>query len=131
MSLGANGEPVFLGRDYAERSDYSDDTARRIDAEITRLVESGHRVATETLTARRELLDRLARELLERESLEGAEVYDLIEELTGERLGPAPSPAPGRKAPAAEETVAASAASLEEEPEPDRPGPAPLPAPST
>ena len=132
VALGANGEPVFLGRDYAERSDYSDETASRIDAEITRLVEGGHRKATDILEEHRELLDRLARELLERESLEGSEVYDLIEAAPGRRLGPVPEePPPAAPQPDADETVAAAEASPTEESETEGPGQAPLPAPST
>ncbi|MDX1645431.1 MAG: cell division protein FtsH, partial [Thermoanaerobaculia bacterium] len=137
VSLGGNGEPVFLGRDYVERSDLSDETARRVDAEIERLVETGHRKATEILTEHRELLERLARELLDRESLEGSEVYDLIEEMTGERVGPEPSDADETSEDDGEseekDSVAASEATSEDEPEPetDGRGPEPLPAPTS
>ena len=132
VALGGSGEPVFLGRDYNERSAYSDSTARRIDDEIERLVEVGHEKATEVLTENREVLEAIARELLERESLDGAEVYELIERMTGHALGP-PTPEPDADdgSEEAEETVAASETSPSEEPEPEGPGPEPLPAPST
>jgi cell division protease FtsH len=132
VALGGSGEPVFLGRDYNERSAYSDSTARRIDDEIERLVEVGHQTATDILTEHREVLETIARELLERESLDGAEVYDLIERMTGHILGPpAPEPSSDDEPEETEETIAASEASAPEEPEPESPGPEPLPAPST
>ena len=133
VALGGNGEPVFLGRDFTERSEYSDETARRIDAEIERLVDDDYKKATEILTERREVLERLAHELLELESLDGGEVYTLIEEMTGFDFAPAqPEPEveedPGE---APDTAAAASEAEPEDEPEPGAPGPEPLPAPST
>ena len=74
-------------------------------------------------------------ELVERhigESLEGAEVYDMIEEMTGLSLGPELVEAPPEPEPVVpEESIAASEASEPEEPEPGGTGPEPLPAPST
>jgi cell division protease FtsH len=133
VSLGGSGEPVFLGRDYTERSDFSDETARRIDSEVERLLDAGHARATDILTEHRPVLDRLARELLERESLEGAEVYDLIEELTGQRLGPERPEAPAEEPRSArpERAIAAAEARESEEPEREGRGREPLPAPST
>ena len=88
LSLGSKDEPVFLGRDYVERSDYSDGTAKRIDLEVERIVQAGYEVATEILTEQRAVLDRLAQELLEHESLDGAEIYALIKEMTGRDVRP-------------------------------------------
>jgi cell division protease FtsH len=79
---------VFLGRDFQNRAEYSDETARRIDAEVERIVQAGHVRATEILTEHRAVLDHLASELLEREVLEGDEVYDIIQEMTGRDLKP-------------------------------------------
>jgi len=88
LSFGAGDEPVFLGRDFQNRAEYSDETARRIDAEVEQIVQAGHVRATAILTEHRAVLDHLAVELLEREVLEGDEVYDIIREMTGRELKP-------------------------------------------
>ncbi|MEM1207483.1 MAG: AAA family ATPase, partial [Acidobacteriota bacterium] len=88
LSLGHTEEPVFLGRDYVKRPDYSEATAVEIDREIGRLVNTGLEEARQILTEHREVLERLTRELLSRESLDGWEVYDLIHEITGQDLAP-------------------------------------------
>ncbi len=96
LSFGGKDEPVFLGRDYAQRKEYSDDTAIRIDREVERIVKDGIERARSILTERREVLDALAERLLEVETVDGVEVNDLILELTGLDLAPAlpdePSP---------------------------------------
>ncbi len=89
LALGAKDEPVFLGRDYVQRSDYSEDTAVKIDQEVERIVGEGLERARKILTEHRAVLERLAHELLDRESLEGHEIYQLIEEMTGKDLMPA------------------------------------------
>jgi cell division protease FtsH len=132
VALGGNGEPVFLGRDYVERSNYSDETARRIDSEIERLVEDGYKRATKILTDHKSVLDRLALELLERESLDGATVYEIIEEMTGLQVAPKKPPVEPTEPPQeADESIAAVEAETDEGTQPDGPGPEPLPAPST
>ncbi len=88
LSFGGGSEPVFLGRDYSQRTDYSESTAQQIDDEVNRLVREGHEKSRSILTEYREVLDRLARELLEIESVTGAYVYQLIKEITGEDLAP-------------------------------------------
>jgi cell division protease FtsH len=89
LSYGAKDEPVFLGREFAQRADYSQDTAIRIDHEVTRIVQTAYNRATEILTEYRAVLDRVASGLLERESLDGEEVYRIVREMTGH--GPAPT----------------------------------------
>ena len=92
----------------------------------------GHTKATDILTEQRKLLERLARELLERESLDGSEVYGLIEEVTGQKLGPEPDEPPTQPdEEQADDKIAAAEATPEEEAKPEGPGPEPLPAPST
>jgi cell division protease FtsH len=92
LAYGDGDEPIFLGREFAQRANYSDETALKIDEEVTRMVRQGHERAAEILTRHRAVLDRIARELLERESLEGREVYRIIEEMTGQRLRPVEPP---------------------------------------
>jgi cell division protease FtsH len=88
LSFGKNDEPVFLGRDYAQKADYSEDTAIRIDREVERIVTEATERAREILTKHRDVLDRIALELLELETLDGREVYTMIHEMTGLDLGP-------------------------------------------
>ena len=88
LALGAKEEPVFLGRDYVQRSNYSEATAVKIDQEVKRIVSDGLGHSRRILTDYREVLERLAHELLDRESLEGLEIYQLIEEMTGQDLMP-------------------------------------------
>jgi cell division protease FtsH len=99
LAYGSKDEPVFLGREFAQRADYSQDTAIRIDHEVTRIVQSGYERARTVLTRYRDVLDRIARDLLERETLDGEEVYNTIREMTGEE------PPPHRDAPPGEGLV--------------------------
>jgi cell division protease FtsH len=86
LAYSGGEEPVFLGRDYGQRAVYSDTTAERIDEEVRRIIAAANEKARAILARRREALERLAAELLERESLEAEEVYRLIERVTGERV---------------------------------------------
>jgi cell division protease FtsH len=60
--------------------DYSDETARDIDNEIRRIIENTYNLVRTTLTANKELLEKIAKTLLERESLEGEELRRMIKE---------------------------------------------------
>ncbi|MCP4202826.1 MAG: ATP-dependent metallopeptidase FtsH/Yme1/Tma family protein [bacterium] len=88
LSFGSKDEPVFLGRDYAQRNEYSEDTAIRIDHEVERIVKDGIERARNILIERRDVLDALAERLLEFETIDGREVYSLINEMTGLDLAP-------------------------------------------
>jgi cell division protease FtsH len=98
LSLGSKDEPVFLGRDFTQRADFSEDTAIRIDREVERLVNEAYQKASAILTENRQVLERLARDLLEYESLEGRQIYDVIKEMTGQELAPSEIPQPRRPA---------------------------------
>jgi cell division protease FtsH len=100
LSYGEGDEPIFLGRDYGQRTHYSDETARKIDEEVRRFVQEGHEAAKAILTQYRAVLDRVAALLLERESLDGADIYRIIEEMTGQRVAP-PAPTPRDRGPSA------------------------------
>jgi cell division protease FtsH len=72
---------LFLGRGDLGQSDrnYSDETARLIDAEIRRIVDEANERAYAILRANRDLLDRVAEALLERETISGEELDLLIQ----------------------------------------------------
>ncbi len=99
LAYGSKEEPVFLGREFAQRADYSQDTAIRIDREVSRIVQAGYESATAILTEHRDVLDQIARDLLERETLDGEEVYNTIRRMTGQE------PARPREAPPGEGLV--------------------------
>jgi cell division protease FtsH len=90
LSFGSKDEPLFLGRDFNQRADYSEDTAIRIDREVDRIVQTAFERARKILTDNRAILERLAQELLEHESLDGIAVYATIREMTGKDLNPTP-----------------------------------------
>jgi cell division protease FtsH len=78
MAWGSTG-PVFLGEDWAQTREYSDETARIIDQEIERILRQAENRTRQLLHENRKTLEMVARALLERETIDGAEVYRLIE----------------------------------------------------
>jgi cell division protease FtsH len=84
VKLGtAAGEP-FMGRDMGNGRDYSDEIAKSIDDEVRVLIEKAHDEAWEVLNKNRDVLDRLASELLEKETLDHnqlAEIFSDVEKL--------------------------------------------------
>ena len=77
VSFGDDGGDVFLGRDFVARKDYSESTAREIDEEVGALLNSLYAEAKDMLAEHRELLDRTATALLERETLDGRDLATL------------------------------------------------------
>jgi cell division protease FtsH len=78
MRFGQPQGEVFLGRDLGHAPDYSDEVAASIDAEVRRLIESAHDAARETLETNRAVLDRLAADLIEHETLETDRVQQVF-----------------------------------------------------
>jgi cell division protease FtsH len=78
QSFGQNEEHMWLGREISRSVEISDDTARRIDKEVSGLLRESHRRATEILTEKRTGLDALFEALLERETLDGLEVEEIV-----------------------------------------------------
>jgi cell division protease FtsH len=89
MAWGSQGM-VFLGEDLLHSRDYSEDTARVVDAEISRILRHQEERAIELLSHHRGGLDAVARGLLERETLDGEEVGRLVDTAYG---GPVHDPA--------------------------------------
>ncbi len=83
MTFGKKEEQIFLGRDFTQQQDYSEDTAVAIDAEIRRIIMESYERAKKILTTNRELLHRVAEKLLEKESLDGSEIDALVREFGG------------------------------------------------
>jgi cell division protease FtsH len=81
VKLGQGGGEPFLGRDMAHERNYSDDVAYIVDEEVRRLIDNAHDEAYAILTENRDVLDRLALELLERETLNQAEIADVFRDV--------------------------------------------------
>ncbi|MEA2516871.1 MAG: cell division protease FtsH [Actinomycetota bacterium] len=81
VALGHNESQPFLGRDFGHVQDYSDVVAARIDDEIKRLVEEAHDEAREIVLKYRDKLDLMVERLLEKETLEKAEVEEILAEV--------------------------------------------------
>ena len=75
---GENEEEVFLGRSVARQQNMSEETAKKVDAEIRKFVEKGYDRARKVLTEKIEDLHKLAKALLTYETLTGSEIEDLI-----------------------------------------------------
>jgi cell division protease FtsH len=77
LTFGNKEEQVFLGRDFSQQSDYSEETAMGIDQEIKRIVTCNYDRAREVLEAHRSELNQIAEELLVREVLDAGQVMRL------------------------------------------------------
>ncbi len=115
------GADVFLGRDFAAKQNYSEQTAQEIDSEVKLLLQGLYDAAKALLIENRSTLDSIAEGLLERETLEGKDIALLI---AGEPLPPMPVPP-------VEEPVVAQAPTADDEDaelnEGDLPDPEPVP----
>ncbi len=78
LSYGKKEEQIFLGREFATHKDYSEETAKKIDIEVSRIVMTSYETAKKILSDHMELLNRIASELLEKEVLNGAELDEMI-----------------------------------------------------
>ncbi len=78
LSYGKKEEAIFLGREFATHKDYSEDTAQKIDSEVSRIVSEGYAKAKGLLNEHMDILNRLAEELLEKEVLNTAEIDAII-----------------------------------------------------
>ena len=84
--FGEAQHQVFLGRDYADHQDYSEETARRIDTEVQRIMREAHERAEKILRERADQLKLMAQVLLERETVEGEAVEALLNNTWDEYL---------------------------------------------
>ncbi len=91
IAVGDREQEIFLGREISHRREISDRMSDMVDAEVKRILDEAYEKARRILEAERELLDRLASTLLERESIDRDDL-DLI--VRGEPLPPLAPPAP-------------------------------------
>ena len=108
MALGRKNDEVFLGRDMAHVKDYSEDTARRVDMEVKRILSEAYDTAMTILRDNIKLLHSLSSALIDRETLTGEEVDRIIR---GETL---PPQTPEKAQPPAQEEVSEESFTLDE-----------------
>ncbi len=78
LAYGKKEEQIFLGREFAQHRDYSEDTARLIDSEIKAIVTQGHERAKDIIQTNITILHKLANTLLEKEVLDGNQIEAII-----------------------------------------------------
>lgn len=78
LAFGKGHQPSFLGRDLFQEKDYSEETARQIDDEVHKLVDSAYKRAKDMIMANREKLDLIANRLIEKEVTDIEEMRTLL-----------------------------------------------------
>ena len=78
MSYAKEEDHIFLGREIAQHRDYSEETARKIDAEVDKLIENAYKRAEKNLKENLDILHALSDRLLEKETVMGKELDELI-----------------------------------------------------
>ncbi|MBU0684209.1 MAG: ATP-dependent zinc metalloprotease FtsH [Candidatus Omnitrophota bacterium] len=78
LTVGKRHTQIFLGRDITEERNYSEETARVIDEEVKKIVDNCYYTAKTKLEENKDKLDLLANKLIEKETMEEAEVRDLL-----------------------------------------------------
>ncbi|HXB01353.1 MAG TPA: ATP-dependent zinc metalloprotease FtsH [Opitutaceae bacterium] len=110
VAYGENQDTVFLGREITRSQNYSEESARKIDAEVHRIIDEQYTRAKQIITERREALDKIAASLIEYETIEGRHVLEILQ--FGEIRSPVLPSAPPKleDKPAAKKSAEKSAA---------------------
>jgi len=88
VKLGSSSGEVFMGRDMGHGRDFSERVAERVDLQVRELIEQAHNEAYEVINANRDVLDKLALELLEKETLDHLELAEIFKDI--KKLPPRP-----------------------------------------
>ena len=88
MALGHQQGQVFMGRDFNNQPDYSDEIAFQIDKEIRRIVDESYDTAEDLLIRNRELVNKLSADLIEYETVDAKHLKRLVEEYSVEGISP-------------------------------------------
>jgi cell division protease FtsH len=94
LTFGKKEEQIFLGREFAQHQDYSEETARSIDAEVKRIVMYGYERANKLLRENVEQLKKIAEALLEYETIDGEDLEIILKGGTIQRRPPTPPRSP-------------------------------------
>jgi cell division protease FtsH len=79
MTFGKKEEQIFLGREIAQHRDFSEETAKQIDVQVRSFVDTAYKAAYSILESNQDIMHRMASALLERETLDAAEIKLIIE----------------------------------------------------
>jgi cell division protease FtsH len=79
ITFGDSQEMVFLGREISTEKNYSEDTAKKIDAEVHRFITHAYDLAKKVIKENKAALDAIAQKLIEKETLEQEEFYAILE----------------------------------------------------
>ena len=126
IAYGDNSDTVFLGREIQRTENVSEETARRIDGEIQRIISEQYERAKKIVSEHRSALDKIAEALLEHETLEGRHVLEIIE--FGEIRSPIAAAFIGKPLEKPEEKKAADKPATSEGLGAGGPAPSPTPA---
>ncbi len=80
LSLESQGGEVFLGGGLTSRSEYSEEVASRIDDQVRQIIEHSHQIARKLVRENREVIDRLVELLIEKETIGGDELRQIVAE---------------------------------------------------
>ncbi|WP_339137660.1 MAG: ATP-dependent zinc metalloprotease FtsH [Candidatus Electrothrix sp. GW3-4] len=105
LAYGKKEEQIFLGREIAQHRDYSEETARKIDEVVKKIILDATTATTTLLEEHIEILKAVADELLEKETITLEDIDRLIQELKGEGETAAAPGAESNEASGQEETV--------------------------
>jgi cell division protease FtsH len=112
LAVGDKEQEIFLGREFAQRREISERTAQMVDDEVKRLIDEAYARATQILTAHRELLDRIAVALLDRETIDREDLDRLVKNLPLSPRNLPPDPAAPASPPTAKPGVTPSRAPI-------------------
>lgn len=85
MAYGKDEQHIFMGRDFGMRRDFSEEVAAEIDKEVKQIVDERYKMAKDLLTANRDMLEVISKELLDRETLDEKEFVELMDRVKSER----------------------------------------------
>ena len=85
MTYGQPNEHVFMGRDFGQTKDYSEQVAYELDKEIKRIIDEKYELARQILIENRDILNELAMSLLENESINAEEFDEIVEKVKQRR----------------------------------------------
>ena len=78
ISFGEKEEMIFLGKEISEQRNYSEEVAFKIDKEVEKIIRTAEKTAQNVLTRRKGLLDKVAKKLIEKETIEREDFEKLI-----------------------------------------------------
>lgn len=85
MAYGKSQEHVFMGRDFGHSRDFSEEIAADLDKEVKKIIDERYEVAKNVLMENRDMLEAVAKELLEKETLDEKDVSAILERVRNER----------------------------------------------